>query len=854
MASIFGYFTDGFKKFFEFLLKHFARQFKALWKAKTGIPARYLVSDFFSVLRSVGMFAFLNLVAFVVFAFLPQGKDVLLIIAEDISRPPHQIGNLVWLLVGVIFWSVASEFGSRYAIYVTDNTLQSISDQRIKWRKAVQQAISEYFLLLPYLIVTLGFLINYLQDTSLSPGEKNWGFGIPVVCLFLVFRALAHFYYDEEARAARRKSTNAFFQFMLLPEQELKWCNMLFGIYNRYVYTLYKPCNFQETINDDYQRFCGNFLHQSQEPLDPANHKSNFPQDATMLEDDVRIPAAFTLEEFTKGENDEPSNPKNEFFKWRYKIPLNFYPTLHKQLHVLVIASLVIFLLICFLPISAYAHIGAPGLIVVAFGCWSGIYVGLLYMDYARLRYSKVSLRFILFVLLIFSSWFNDDHPIRYNSNGTGQDNRPTLQQHFTSWLAQYQKDSLETLYSLRADSAKKDPFYPVVFVCAEGGALRTGAFAAQTLSFLQDSIRKHCGIDIKKSVYAYSGVSGGSVGISYFNAAAYLSNPDDLRQESSFSELSKTFFTQDYLSPVVGKMFYAEVLQLFIPIHINTLDRSIALEQSWEDGFEKVINANGRNIFSADYRSLYQDTSRVYPAVFVNTTEAESGFQCWLTNVKMADSPIVEARKRDLMAYKIRGGINYSTMVNFSSRFPLFSPAGTLIQDKGKKFHYIDGGYVENTGCGTMLEVLRALEPTFKDLANPLKNPKPIRIKPFVFILKYNQSNNGQAQNISIGNEFSEVIYGIYNTRNGRTVTANQELINYVRSNGGETLELPLQKTGSEVPMNWVLSTKSLEKIEDDIKAKWDKRNVNDLRKFFAIDSNKFVKQKNWYQSLTSK
>ncbi|WP_315814416.1 hypothetical protein [Paraflavitalea speifideaquila] len=92
-----------------------------------------------------------------------------------------------------------------------------------------------------------------------------------------------------------------------------------------------------------------------------------------------------------------------------------------------------------------------------------------------------------------------------------------------------------------------------------------------------------------------------------------------------------------------------------------------------------------------------------------------------------------------------------------------------------------------------------------------------------------------------------------MYNTRNGRSLTANQELCNYVRSQGGEAMELPLQKSGSEVPMNWVLSTKSLEEIEGDIKGKWEQRKVNDLRKFFAIDSTKFVKQKDWYKPLAS-
>jgi hypothetical protein len=811
--------------------------FKDLWKAKSDIPLRYLVSDFLAVLRSAGMFAFFNLVALLVFTVLPQGKDILLIIAEDIQF--YQVGNLFCLIIGVVFWSITSEYGTRYSIYVTDNSGNSLSDKRVVWRKAVQKSITEIFLMLPYFIVFIGFLINYLQDTSLTENEKRVGFGIPALCLYLVFTLVAKFYFTKANRNVSNKKEGSFEKFAILPQIEYEWCNKLLGIYNRYVFMLRKPSNFTNEIKDPYEAFCQNFLNE------PQTKENNFPQNAKMLDEKSLVPRQFKFIDFTNdSENLESTDNKAGSFKWIYSIPVSFYKTLHRQLLTIVCVSIALFFFICFLPISYYSIIGGPGLVVIAFGCWSGLYAGLLYIDFARLRSSKLSFRFVLFLCLVFSSFFNNDHPVRYNIQGySGSDNRPELKQHFLKWFANYQKDSVNTLYLLKSDTAKS--FYPVVFVCAEGGALRTGAFTAQTLSFLQDSIMRHYNINVRNSVYAFSGVSGGGLGISFFNATAYLSKADDLKQDTSFSSLAKLFFNEDYLAPVIGKMFYADIVNLFIPFAIEKFDRAIVLEKAWEQGFEKVIKKDGRNIFSSDFRNLYSDTSKNYPAIFINTTEAESGRQCWLSNVR-PDTDIIFADKRDLLAYKIRGGINYSTMTNFSSRFPLFSPAATVIQDEGKKFHYVDGGYVENTGAGTMLEILQALTPVFDSLALKDSNHlKPVIIKPFVLILQYNQYNNGPVANINFANEFSEVINGIYNTRNGRATAALEQIQRYTHKLGGETFILPLEKTGSEVPMNWVLSKKSLLKIEEDIKEKWEKRDRDALRKFFAIDSNTNSKAK---------
>ncbi len=84
MGKVFESLTSGIRYFLEFLFNHFYTMLKDLWKAKSDIQFRYLMNDFTAVLRSAGMFAFFNFVALIVFTVLPQGKDILLIIAEDI--------------------------------------------------------------------------------------------------------------------------------------------------------------------------------------------------------------------------------------------------------------------------------------------------------------------------------------------------------------------------------------------------------------------------------------------------------------------------------------------------------------------------------------------------------------------------------------------------------------------------------------------------------------------------------------------------------------------------------------------------------------------------------------------------
>src|SRR5690606_38955437 len=237
--------------------------------------------------------------------------------------------------------------------------------------------------------------------------------------------------------------------------------------------------------------------------------------------------------------------------------------------------------------------------------------------------------------------------------------------------------------------------------------------------------------------------------------------------------QMTHDFFKRDFLAPVIGKMFYGDILNLFVPWQIQRFDRAIALEDAWEAGYESIINSSHQNYFSRHILSLFP-REHSYPAIYVNTTEVETGRQCWITNVEPSPR-MVRGEQRDLLGFRIGAGIRYSTMINFSTRFPLFSPAATVVESSSRKFHYVDGGYYENTGMATMKEVIASLAPTIR-----LYRSMGIDLRPNVLVLRFSEGN-GRHQNLNFGNEISEILLGIYNTRAGRAEVAEAELIRLV-------------------------------------------------------------------------
>lgn len=801
-----------------------SRAFRRLRFSGRKVSFEDKVDDFISIFKTTLIFFVFNLLAFFVFTLLPQGRDTILIVIENLSK--LNFGSLVSLIVGLLGWCIISEFGARYKIYVTDNSGLSLTDERVNFRKEAQKFVSYIYLLLPVLIVLVSVVIVSFTSIKTWNWQDIWPFTLVVVLLILVFALLSKFYLDTDF-IEKLRGKGVWFKVNV---QELDWADKLYGIYNDYVFMVRKSTNFKGKddkdlpdieIGNTYKRFTDQIEELPDKEEDPRQNIQGFPR--VYLKGHELPPEDFEEVSYHPFNFKPSPNPdyvtdktKPEFidkinedgyYRWIYKNNPSFYKTLHKQVHVIAISSVVFLIVISTKFLISYEAIGSPALICLSFGSWLGIYTGLLYIDSRFRRTIRISFRWLLLLWFFIVSYINKDHPVRNNGVAYAVSERPTLDQYFMDWSAKHLADTGKTRLidsSIpKLDSADTDSlYYPVYFITAEGGALRTGAFTAFLLAKLQDSFPQ-----FKKEIFAFSTVSGGSVGISFFNAIAYL-EPNNKKADLNYHQsVTHKFFAQDQLSAPLAKLFYADLLNNFWPEPVQNFDRAIALEKAWEHSYATVFGRpNDRNVFSTNFLSCYKsgDSNKTMPpAWFINTTEVETGLQCYISNV-IADK-FVMARQRDLLAEKINYGINYSTAVNFSSRFPLFSPSAALYQNDDQIYHYIDGGYVENTGAKTMLEILQSLKPQLKRK----------HILPYVIQLRFGDTDSARIVQTGFMNEISSVVFGIYNTRAGSSTTSNELLRREVDSLHGRIIEVPLPASSKDIPMSWVFSARSMEKLK---------------------------------------
>ncbi|HXB32588.1 MAG TPA: hypothetical protein VNV35_04170, partial [Puia sp.] len=670
-----------------------------------------------------------------------------------------------------------------------------------------------------------------------------WPFVFSLIAITFVLKQISQFYLDHDFRSDFGKRFTSVSKFLILPPDELKWTERLYGIYNDFVVRIRWPEYFKdnspETI-DVRRRYTSYIDMILAKKLFAADHPEGFPNHY-VVDDELPVPPLqseypiLRREEYKLDFRDpkhfKRTPDKTGAYRWIYKIKPSFYKHLHRQLFVISLTSLIVLLLITS-PFNLLSdHIGAPALVCLSFGCWQGIYIGLLYLDACAFRYFPLSIRWLLLGWLLFCSYFNVDHPVRTIPAIPGFV-RPTLTDHFARWKAKHE----DSIYARRcmlinpctpADTSKPqciDSTYPVIFITAEGGALRTGAFTALLLSALQDSFP-----GFRNDIYSFSSISGGTLGISFFNAITYLNPDTSIRPGAGYyTNLTRNFFDRDQLSPVLSKMFYGDPISALSLWPIQPFDRAIALETAWQDDYRDLFPQS--NIYSMGFLDRYRDTTHIRPAWFINTTEVETGLQCYLSNVR--PTSFVFDDQRDLLDGKIRDGVRYSTAVNFSSRFPLISPSAALRQDEGLTYHYVDGGYVENTGAKTMLELLTALK----------TNNLLTHITPYVIQIRFNSDNS--IPNTGFLNEFSSILYGIYDTRNGSSSTSAELLKKYTFDLKGKYISVPLISTSAEVPVNWVLSERSMHHLLvhiDSLMRAPDNldHTVNELHDLYWFDSN---------------
>jgi hypothetical protein len=309
------------------------------------------------------------------------------------------------------------------------------------------------------------------------------------------------------------------------------------------------------------------------------------------------------------------------------------------------------------------------------------------------------------------------DHALRETKFEASPPLRPQLQDHFKEW---------------RAAQLPKAGESPIFFVAAAGGGLRAAYWTAHMLAAADDAT---CG-EFGRHVYAYSGVSGGSLGV-----AAYLAQRQvwaaktaaDRCRSGRRAEMTR-LLGRDFLAPVAGSMLFAEITQRFSPLTYLEEDRGTTLAKAWSTAWDDVFRpANAAGRFDRPFLDVFAALAKddrsmpVRPAVFINATGVESGQRVIASNVAARIPGSSDLFRPVRQVILKTSGLTLREAVLNSARFTYVSPAATVLGCRPPGLapdgscpadrvmlwdRLVDGGYFENSGLATLTDVIRALKP----------------------------------------------------------------------------------------------------------------------------------------------
>jgi hypothetical protein len=381
--------------------------------------------------------------------------------------------------------------------------------------------------------------------------------------------------------------------------------------------------------------------------------------------------------------------------------------------------------------------------------------------------------------LLAWTDW-NDDHELRR----IDQNNHPISSSSASiAGPAGVVEDEFEKWYDARIDKDNnefhKEQGYPVYIVAAQGGGIYAAAQAVQFLTKLHTTCERFA-----QHLFAISGVSGGSVG-----AALYAGLTDEFEatkgpcrsvaeigsggprteqmrhaQESAFELVRNDY---DFLSPLVASALFPDFAQRFFAPAVPALSRARALEQSieaaWAAIATKFFKGAGSDALKKGVLASW-NPSGIKPALFFNTTEVGSGRRRIIAPFGFDHKFPTDAQFLPLTE-------NYDIPVSVaavaSARFPWLTPAAWFLgqaatppaNSQAARFHIVDGGYFENSGVATAVEIIDRLQRRAQTCC--------ANARFYLIVLTSGEYANGSSDSFS---EALSPVVALFNSRTART------------------------------------------------------------------------------------
>jgi hypothetical protein len=299
-------------------------------------------------------------------------------------------------------------------------------------------------------------------------------------------------------------------------------------------------------------------------------------------------------------------------------------------------------------------------------------------------RAHRIPVELLMLASVALFSYWNDNH---YVVTTALRSDRPELREVFAKWVAQ-------------APAAPGNQSPIVIVAAAEGGGIRAGYWTSLVLHTLAEDPT----MDFANRLFAISNVSGSS-----FGSAVYAGLRRDLPGDQSRTPIASGILRERFLAPMVAKLVTADVLQWFLPFPVRALDRSTAMEEGFAAAYaQHVPRPAGEKSSMLDALAQFRPDDAVdIPVLFLNSTSVQTGR-------RVVTSPYrwTPARQDVIDFHELTGrDVSVSTAVHNTARFPYISAAGRLLTPDEKLLeHVVDGGYFENTGADTLIDVITYL------------------------------------------------------------------------------------------------------------------------------------------------
>jgi predicted acylesterase/phospholipase RssA len=230
-------------------------------------------------------------------------------------------------------------------------------------------------------------------------------------------------------------------------------------------------------------------------------------------------------------------------------------------------------------------------------------------------------------------------------------------------------------------------PYDTAVIVCAQGGGIQAAAWTAEVLARLDEEL----GGEFAPRVRLISSVSGGSLGAMYFSAAyrgGKVSGHSAIIQAARASSLEEIAFG----------LVYRDLPRIFLPFASSRLaDRGAAAERAWS----AQVGAPAAGVMLAQWREETRRGQR--PANIFNAMVAETGQRCLISTVDLGRS----SGRLEFAGMYPGLDVRPVTAVRLSASFPYVTPAARVAAEVHEPYHFVDGGYFDNYGVLSAVDVL---------------------------------------------------------------------------------------------------------------------------------------------------